>query len=272
MYIVIAGAGLVGRGLAEKLVDARHDVVIIDRNKDVCEWVASNTGALALNGSAASIDILEQAGLERADVAVASMRADADNLAFSLLAKSFDVPRVIARMRNPRYEAAYKKAGVRTTVRVVNVFVNQMLLEIEEPHLRQVATFGAGRASIVVDTIPEVSQAAGRTIGDIAADPGFPAACVISGIWRAEPEKFIIPRGAATIEAGDRVFLVAEHGTLRKASKFFHRKAKGGRQEPEETGEEEQTEAPARRETEPTELGPELEETPEEDEDDIEIA
>ncbi len=239
MYIVIAGAGLVGRGLAERLVEARHDVVVIDQDRDVCEQVASNTGALALNGSATNIEILEQAGLDRADVAVASMRIDADNLAFSLLAKGFDVPRVIARMRDPRYESAYKKAGVRTTVRVVDVFVNQMLLEIEESGLRQVASFGAGHASIVVDTIPEGSQAAGRTIGQVAGDSGFPAACVITGIYRTDSGQFIIPRGGARLEAGDRVFLVAGKGSLRKASKFLHRKAKGRRGRPPQGPEEE---------------------------------
>ena len=75
MYIVIAGAGLVGCGLAKALVASRHDVVVVDPDKSVCEWVASHLGALALNGSATNIEILEQAGIEKADVAVATMRS-----------------------------------------------------------------------------------------------------------------------------------------------------------------------------------------------------
>ena len=55
MYIVIAGAGLVGRGLAEKLVSAGHDVVVIDQDKDVCEWIASHLGAMTFHGSATRI-------------------------------------------------------------------------------------------------------------------------------------------------------------------------------------------------------------------------
>ncbi|HUV40057.1 MAG TPA: TrkA family potassium uptake protein [Planctomycetota bacterium] len=226
MYIVIAGGGMVGSGLAQQLVDARHDVVVIDTKKEICEWIASTIGALALHGSATDIDILEQAGIAKADVTVGTMRYDADNLAFALLSKSFDVPRVISRMRNPRYEAAYRKAGVGTTMRVVDVFVNQLLLEIEEPHLRQVATFGGGKASIVVDTIPEDARVGGMTVGQIAADADFPAQCVITGIYRAQEQTFVIPRGSARVHAGDRVFLVAEQKDLRKASKFLHRKGK----------------------------------------------
>lgn len=224
MYIVIAGGGMVGTGLAQQLVETHHDVVVIDTKKEICEWIASSIGALALHGSATDIDILEQAGMAKADVAVATMRLDADNLAFALLARSFDVPRVISRMRNPRYEAAYKKAGVSTTTRVVDVFVNQLLLEIDEPHLRLISTFGAGKASIVVDSVPDDARVDGMTVGQIAADPDFPAHCVITGIYRPEGQTFVIPRGSAHVQSGDRIFLVAEHKDLRRASKFLHRK------------------------------------------------
>lgn len=224
MYVIISGAGLVGANLAARLEDAHHDVVIVDQSREVCERIASGTGALVVCGNATDIDILIQAGVERADVAVATMRNDADNLAFALLAKSFEVPQIVARMRDPRYESAYSQAGVTATSRIVDVFVNQLLLEIDEPHLRQIAMFGAGEASIVVDTVPEGAAASGKTISEIAADPGFPAECVISGVYRPETKGFAIPRGPTKVESGDRVFLVARLPDLRRASKFLHRK------------------------------------------------
>jgi len=98
-----------------------------------------------------------------------------------------------------------------------------LLLEIEEPRLRPVATFGTGDASIVVDSVPDGALVSGKTVGEIAADPDFPAECVITGIYRPETQTFIIPRGSPQILAGDRVFLVAGYANLRKASKFLHR-------------------------------------------------
>jgi trk system potassium uptake protein TrkA len=148
-------------------------------------------------------------------------------------------------MRDPRYESAYKKAGVAATSHIVDVFVNQLLLEIDEPHLRQIAVFGAGNASIVVDSIPEGATVSGMTVSEIAADPAFPSECVITGIYRRESSHFLIPRGSAEVLEGDRVFLVAGRGDLRKASRFLHRKSRSERHrndqnvaEPEAEGQE----------------------------------
>ena len=224
MYIVIAGAGLVGRGLAERLIAGRHDVVVIDREGGVCDEVSAQTGALVLSGNATSIGILEEAGIRKADVAVGTMRSDADNLAFSLLAKSYEVPRVIVRMRNPRYESAYRTAGVTTTLRVVDLFVDQLLLQVEEPDVRQVATFGQGRAAIVMVTLPESAVVDGQTVQQVAGDAAFPSDGVITGIYRPAAAEFLFPRGSARLSAGDQVFLVAGRADLRKAAKFLHRR------------------------------------------------
>ena len=69
---MIAGAGLVGGSLAERLADAHHDVVVIDSDKAVCEQLAASVGALVLHGSATDIAVLEQAGIGKADVAVST--------------------------------------------------------------------------------------------------------------------------------------------------------------------------------------------------------
>jgi trk system potassium uptake protein TrkA len=198
--------------------------VVIDVDRSVCERLAADVGAQVVCGGATSVETLEHAGMDRADIAVATMRSDADNLAFAILAKSLGAPRVIARMRNPRYESAYREAGVSATSHIVDVFVNQLLLEIDEPHLRQIAAFGAGKAAIVVDSIPESAMVDGMSVSQIAADEAFSEECVITGIYRSEGEVFLIPRGSAVVRAGDRVFLVANRPNLKKASRFLHRK------------------------------------------------
>ena len=54
MYIVIAGAGLVGMHLADRLTKSKHDVVIIDLDREVCEEAYRRLGAMTINGSAST--------------------------------------------------------------------------------------------------------------------------------------------------------------------------------------------------------------------------
>jgi len=223
MYVVIGGGGAMGRGVAGRLVENRHDVVIVEKDREVCELISTKLGALAIHGSATSYDTLEEAGIRKADVALAAMRVDADNLAFSLLARNFEVPRVIARTRDARYASAYEMAGVARTLNVRELFVEQMVLEIEQPALQQVASFGRGKACIVVARIPPGALVDGKTVGDVGQDKDFPEECVIAGIYRAEPEQFIFPRGRIELRAGDQVFLAANIRSVRKASEFLYR-------------------------------------------------
>ncbi len=223
MYVVIAGGGAVGRSLARALIAHKHDVVVIDRDRAVCEGIAARTGALVRLGNATDIEVLEEAGLNKAEVAAAVMPKDADNLALAVLANHFGVPRIIARMRNQKYEAAYKSAGVTKVINVVELFVNQLALEIEQPQLRQVASLGGGRASVTIAIIPENSAAHGKTVADIAKDERFPQACVIAGIYRDATGEFIIPRGTKQVRAGDKLFLAADTANISRAAAYLQK-------------------------------------------------
>jgi trk system potassium uptake protein TrkA len=223
MYVVIAGGGAIGQAVAKALVDDRHDVVVIDRDRATCEEISAHVGALAINGLGTRVETLEEAGIRKADVAVGAMPTDADNLAFGVLARNFGVPRVIARMRNPRYESAYKLAGIYKPLSAIEMFVRVAVPEIELPTVRQVGTFGDGKATIVVVTMPEKAKTHGMAVKDIAQDRHFPNDCVIAGILRGDTGDFVFPRGAAEVRSGDQVFLVANEQDVKKAAQFLLR-------------------------------------------------
>jgi trk/ktr system potassium uptake protein len=223
MYIVIAGGGLMGGSLAMRLMANRHDVVIIERDKAICERLAARCGAVVLCGEATDFDVLEDAGVEKADVAVAALPFDAANLSFALLAREFKVPRIVARMRNQRYETAYKLAGVSRTIDTSGLFVRDVILEIEHPKLRHVATFGGGNGMIVASLIPDKALVHGKTVKDISHDKDFPPDCIITGIFREASDEFVIPRGDREVMSNDLVFLAAIADDVRKAAAFLQR-------------------------------------------------
>ncbi len=221
MYIIIAGAGMVGGDLARTLLQNKHDVVIIDPAKETCNKIYSELGVIAINGNAARIEILNEAGIEKADVVVAATGSDVDNLACAILARSLGVPQIIVRMRNPAYEKAYRLAGVNSVVRVTDLMINEMMIEIEQPDVRRIMTIGGGRGEIFMVTVPQNAKVAGKTVEDIAQDSKFPRQCVFIAVYSQEAEEIAFPRGEDVINEGDQVFLVSPTEVVKGAADFL---------------------------------------------------
>jgi trk system potassium uptake protein TrkA len=217
MYIIIIGGGMVGGGLVRMLLDNKHDVVLIEQDKETCDKLYAETGVVAINASATSIEALNEAGISKADVLVATTGKDADNLAVAILAKSFDVPQIIVRMRDPAYKNAYIVAGVHSIVRMTDLMVSQMIMDIENPQVRRITSIGGGKADIFLVIVPEHAKIAGKSIQDIVGSRHFPSQCVFIAVYNKKTEEFSIPRGQQIINEGDELFLISTAESIKKA-------------------------------------------------------
>ncbi len=227
MYIIVAGGGMVGGGLARRLLANKHDVVLVDSKEQTCDKLYAETGVLAIRGSATNIGVLKDAGINKADIVVAATGSDADNLACAILAKSLGVPEIFVRMRNPEYENAYKVAGVNTIFRVTDLLVNQMMMEIEKPQVRKITTIGKGRAEIFIVVVPQGGKVAGMSVKQIAESRDFPSQCTFIAVYNRESEEFSIPRGKQVISEGDELFLISTAENIKKAADFLTTKSPG---------------------------------------------
>jgi len=216
MYVVIAGGGLVGGGLARELLANKYDVVIIDPDQKQCDKLYTEIGVVAVCGHASRIEVLKDAGIEKADIVVAATAKDTENLACVILAKSMNVPLIIARMRDQNYENAYKVAGVNTIVRVTDMMINQMIMEIENPQVRKVTTIGGGRANIFAVRVPEGASVAGKKVKEIVQESDFPAECVFMAVYNHKEDTFSMVRGSQSINAQDEIFLTAPTSEIKK--------------------------------------------------------
>ncbi len=221
MYIIIAGAGIVGGELARRLIENKHDVVVVDQDKESCDKLYSDTGVVAITGSTASIDVLNEAGIRKADVVVAATPSDADNLVCTILAKSLGVERIVVRMRNPAYENAYELAGVDSLVRLTDLIVNEMMMEVEQPRIRRITTIGGGKANIFAVSVPQGAKVAGKSVQDVAESPEFPSQCIFIAVYSPGTEEFSIPRGQRVINEGDELFLISPAEDIKKAVDFL---------------------------------------------------
>ncbi|HMQ63821.1 MAG TPA: NAD-binding protein, partial [Flavilitoribacter sp.] len=103
MKIVIAGAGDVGFHLAELLSFENQDIILVDANQDVLDYAATHLDVMTIKGDSSSIDILEQADVERAKLVLAVTTSEKTNLITAILAKKLGAKQTIARVNNPEY-------------------------------------------------------------------------------------------------------------------------------------------------------------------------
>ena len=222
MYVIVAGVGVIGSQVTKTLVANKHDVVVIDIDGRVCENIYAETGAVAIQGSATDINTLERAGADKTDAILCLMRLASDNIACALIAKSLGIPKIIARLRDPRYEQAYRLAGVNTIVRMADLLINQILMEIEQPKVKKVMTLSGGKAEIYAVRLSEKAKSVGMTVKDIAQSKDFPKDCVFMGIYKEQGD-FLIPRGNYTLQQLDTIFLVSTSQFIKQASDFLTR-------------------------------------------------
>jgi len=214
VYIIIAGGGVSGRMLAENLQERKHDVVVIETDKYLCERIYAELGVVTVNGSALDINTLKEAGIEKTDIVIGTTYEDEINLTFALLAKSFKVPRIMVRMRRPEYERVFEVAGATSISNVTELFIRHILMEIENPNVRIITPLERGKAELIMVKIPLDSAIAGITINDMVKSSDFPKDSVFAGILNEKSETITIPRGNHLINEGDKVFIVCQRDSF----------------------------------------------------------
>jgi trk system potassium uptake protein TrkA len=149
--------------------------------------------------------VLKRAGVTDASLVVAMTRNDEDNLVVCRLAKHhYHIPRVIARVNNPRNEWLYTKAwGVDVAISQVHLTSKVIEEEIGLGELVTLLKLNRGEAALVELNLPETSPVRGKAIRDLP----LPADTVIATIIR--DGKLVIPRGDTTLEAGDEILAVS---------------------------------------------------------------
>lgn len=226
MYIIIAGAGSIGYTVAKSLINNNHDVVVIEKNRDVCETIFAETGAITINDSATNIKTLINAGVKKADTLVCLLRNDADNIACALLARSLGLKNIVARLRDAQYEQAYKIAGIHSIINMAELIGDRILVEVEKPKMKKIFNLGVGKSGAYAFIIQENTRAEGMSVQEISEHKDFPKECVFIGIFKHHNEEFLIPRGHHIIEVEDTIFLMSKIKYIEQVTKFLNKKKK----------------------------------------------
>ncbi len=165
MKIIIVGCGRVGSRLARTLSLQGHTVTVVDKDSVAFELLGTSFKGKTVTGIGFDQDVLKQAGIQRVDALAAVTSSDETNVVTARLAKRvFRVPRVAARVYDPRKAEIYRRLGLQTISPVALGSV-QLAELLSFSHLNAIATLGSGDVHIVDVEIP--SLLVGRSINEL---------------------------------------------------------------------------------------------------------
>jgi trk system potassium uptake protein TrkA len=210
--VVVVGAGEVGSNIARSLADA-HEVVVIDTDPERVEAVTYQLDVLAIEGDGTSVEILKEAGIEDADMLIASTDSDEANIVTCATAKTVSDAFTVARVRKTNYLTTWRGAegafGVDFMV-CTDLLAAETIVRIAGlPGAQDVDSFSSGRVRMAEFEVTEASTLANETVESADRFDSLTFAAIIRN------GDVTIPRGDTRIEAGDKVVVIGSPESCR---------------------------------------------------------
>jgi trk system potassium uptake protein TrkA len=216
MYVIIVGAGNVGYYLAKTLMNAGHEVLLIERDKRRCALLQDELGEMVMRGRGDEIHTMREAGADRADIVVACTGDDEDNLIISQIAKwYFNVPRTVARINDPRNESIFQQLGIDATVSSTNIIYHLIEQEIETGEIIPLAALKRGNIEIVDVELSNRSPVVGKRIHELPLPPDALIVCII------REENAVLPHADTELKPGDSVIALVSAQNEPQLRKVF---------------------------------------------------
>src|SRR6266702_5486419 len=208
MYVLIAGGGKVGANLARLLLRAGHEVTIIEQRGDRFTALEEEFEHVALRGDATELFILERAGIKRPpDLVLAVTGDDEDNMVICQLAKEkYGVPKVIARVNDPRNQPHFDLLGISPTICATSSILALIEHEVPEHELIHLLELRRENLEIVEVQIDKNSPSAGKTVEKLRLPEG---SRLISVMRNGKAE---IAVGSTELQPGDQVLAILQPG------------------------------------------------------------
>ncbi|MDR8391140.1 Trk system potassium transporter TrkA [Aliifodinibius sp. S!AR15-10] len=212
MKIVIIGAGEIGYDLASVLSKEKHDVIVLDRDKDSLNKVTENLDVLCHEGNATSAKDLVDAGVKEADITIAVTSIDEVNMIASMLSKRLGTQMVIARIRND--ELSRPNSPLKPTDLGIDVMIHPELSaaqEIVQLIKRSTATdvinLADDKMQLIGLRLEKNSPLVGKTLSEYAEEFSEITFRVVAIARRGLT---IIPSGTVRLQALDQIFVLAQ--------------------------------------------------------------
>jgi trk system potassium uptake protein TrkA len=208
MYALVAGGGKVGANVARSLLKMGHEVTLIEQRQSQFERLQDEFEHQVLLGDATELHVLERAGIGRPpDIVLAVTGDDEDNLIICQLAtEGYRVPKVVARVNDPRNQEHFDLLGIAQTVCATANVLGLVEHEMPEHGIVHLLELRKENLEIVELQIDRDSPAAGKRVGGLR----LPDGTRLISVMRAGHSE--LAEESTVIRPGDQVLAVLEPG------------------------------------------------------------
>ena len=201
--VLVVGGGRLVEHLGHALTDRDHGLTVINRSREECVRLGRALRAEIIEGDGSDPAILEEAGAANVDMVLALTERDDDNLMVCQIARRrFLVPRTLALVNAPQNEDVFRRLGLGIVFSPARVLAELIEQRSVEANVIDLLPLAEGRVTVSEIRVAAGSAAAGVTLAALPLPAGAVVACILRG------EASIVPSGATTLEADDRVIVV----------------------------------------------------------------
>lgn len=222
MQIVIVGGGGVGYELARNLSEKSQDVIVIEKDEVKARRYRESLDVMVIEDNGANAAVLEQANIKSADMLIAVTQIDEVNIIACMLAKQYDVPITVCRIRNSGYAdetsiLTPKQLGIDIVINPEKVAAMEISKMLHFPDASEVEYFNRGKVMLLGVTVGAEAEITDVPLVDLPLNPD----CIIVGI-SDNRGKFIVPGGNDVVRPGNKIYLLGKTRTLKDISSMLH--------------------------------------------------
>jgi len=182
VYILVIGCGKVGYQLMRSLLAEEHEVLTVDWDYARCHEINEEMGSVAMVGDGTEEGTLREAGANRADVIIAAMGNDEDNLVACQVAKyMFKVDRTIALLKDPQNQALFEQLGVDVTVSTSDIILKNIEEELPSNPLVHIMPLRTVNRIVLEIRVPPEAKVVGCELNGVELPPDTLISLVIRG-------------------------------------------------------------------------------------------
>ncbi|WP_331233920.1 Trk system potassium transporter TrkA [Natronorarus salvus] len=216
--VVVVGGSEIGFQCARLFEERGFSPRLIERERPRARWLAEELPkTVVLQSDATDVEFLAREHIDTADVVVAALGSDEQNLLICLLAKRLGASRAIAIVEHTAYVDLFETVGIDVAVSPREVTAEQITRFTSEGQMEKISLIHHDRAEAIEVQVDAENVFVGRPISEAITD--LPTGVVIGAITRGE--EYVTPRGDTVIEEGDHLVLFADPERIGKVASLL---------------------------------------------------